>query len=172
PVVVRLRPVARRGLSAATAVVLALAVTSTALSYPRSMAWTAPGFGPSYAIATDSNVDWGQGLYELQSWSKGRDPFVAYFGPRGITTADIASARPLIGANPADITGWVAASATAINSSDRSELAWLRNYCPVRILANSVLVNRFAQPPEVAPAPAKPATLCAGPFSHRAGQTG
>ena len=39
---------------------------------PSSAAWTAPPLRPGYAVATDSNLDWGQGLYALRSWSHGR----------------------------------------------------------------------------------------------------
>lgn len=171
PVVAGLRPAWRHGLTAALAVLLAAGAASTALSFPDSLAWTAPPFRPGYAVATNSNVDWGQGLYALQSWSRGRHPWVSYFGPRGVTAADIPGARPLLGTAPGQVSGWVAVSATALTSADSSQLGWLRNYCPVGVLAGSILIYRFAAPPAAAPAPARPATLCAGPRSSRtAGQ--
>ena len=55
---------------AAVAALLAAGATVTALSFPGSIAWTAPPFTPGYAAATDSNIDWGQGPYALQSWSR------------------------------------------------------------------------------------------------------
>ncbi|HEU0239447.1 MAG TPA: glycosyltransferase family 39 protein [Micromonosporaceae bacterium] len=158
----------RRALVPVASLLLVAGAVSTGLSYPHSIASTAPPFTPGYAEATDSNIDWGQGFYALQSWSQGRNPWVAYFGPRGLSVADIPGARPLVGADPSAVTGWVAVSATALTSANRTQLAWLRNYCPVDVLADSILVYRFAEPPVVAPAPARPATQCAGPYSHRA----
>jgi hypothetical protein len=67
------------------------------------------------------------------------------------------------------VSGWVAVSATALTSADSARLAWLRNYCPVDALAGTILVYRFREPPLVLPAPARPATQCAGPWSIRAG---
>jgi hypothetical protein len=85
--------VARKRLAGAiVAVLLGTAVLGTAGSFPRSIGWTAWPFRPGYAMVTDSNVDWGQGLYALRAWSASRDPWVAYFGPRGITTSDIPAA--------------------------------------------------------------------------------
>ena len=95
-------PAVRRG-GHGRALVLALA--SRAGPLPDSIAWTAWPFRPNYTVATDSNVDWGQGLYALRSWSASRDPWVGYFGPRGITTADIPGARPLLGAPPGHVSG-------------------------------------------------------------------
>jgi hypothetical protein len=169
PLVQRLGPAWGRGLTAGVAVLLAAGAASTGLSFPTTLAWTAPPFTPGYAVATDSNIDWGQGFYALQSWSKGRQPWVAYFGPRGLTESDIPGARALLGAAPSAVSGWVAVSATALTSADSAQLAWLRNYCPVDVLVGSILVYRFQQPPEEAPAPARPATRCAGPWSTRAG---
>jgi len=167
PVVRRVGPAWRRALTATATVLVTAGITSTALSFPASLAWTAPPFTPGYAVATDSNVDWGQGFDALRSWSRGRDPWVAYFGPRGLSEADIPGARRLLGAAPNAVSGWVAVSATALTSAYSTQLAWLRNYCPVDVLAATILVYRFEQPPEVAPAPARPATQCAGPWSTR-----
>ena len=90
----------KRLAAAAVAVLLGAALLSTAGSFPRSIAWTTWPFRPGYAAAADSDLDWGQGLYALRSWSAGRHPWVAYFGPRGITAADIPGARPRLGAAP------------------------------------------------------------------------
>jgi Dolichyl-phosphate-mannose-protein mannosyltransferase len=169
PVVQRLGLTWRRAITTAAAVLLALGVASTALSFPTSVAWTAPPFTPGYAAATDSNVDWGQGFYALRSWSKGRDPWVTYFGPRGLSESDIPGARPLLGAVPSEVSGWVAVSATALTSADSTRLAWLRNYCPIDVLAGTILVYRFQEPPVVLPSPDRPATRCAGPWSTRTG---
>jgi hypothetical protein len=152
---------------AVTAVLLIVALLSTAGSFPDSIAWTAWPFRPNYTVATDSNVDWGQGLYALRSWSASRDPWVGYFGPRGITTADIPGARPLLGTAPEHVSGWVAVSVTALNSANRSALSWLRTWCPVAILDGSVLIYHFRQAPVASsPAPAsRPAPLCPGEWS-------
>ena len=58
-------------------------------------------FRPAYTAATDSNIDWGQGLYALSAWSASHHPWIMYFGPRGITPAAIPGARPLPGTAPA-----------------------------------------------------------------------
>jgi hypothetical protein len=164
--------VTRRLASMAVGVVLgaALAVAGviTVYSFPNSIAYTAAPFRPGYRVATDSNVDWGQDFGLLSTWSRGRHPFVAYFGPRGVTGADIAGSRPLVGAAPAHITGWVAASASDLTSTDRSALSWLRAYCPVGTLGGSILVYHFTVAPTAAAGPAAPAPLCApGSVSHR-----
>jgi len=153
---------------AVVAVLLGAAVLSTAGSFPGSIAWTAWPFRPGYAVVTDSDVDWGQGLYALRSWSATRDPWVAYFGPRGITTSDIPGARPLLGTASSRLAGWVAASVTAVNSANRSSLAWLRAWCPVGILDGTILIYHFSRPPASTSArrpPPRPAPLCPGQWS-------
>jgi 4-amino-4-deoxy-L-arabinose transferase-like glycosyltransferase len=158
----------RRLAGAAVTVLLGAAVLSTAGSFPRSVAWTAWPFRPGYAVATDSDVDWGQGFYALRAWSASRDPWVAYFGPRGITTADVPGARPLLGAAPARPDGWVAASVTALNSANRPALSWLRAWCPVAVLDGAILIYHFGRPPALTPArpsPPRPAPLCPGQWS-------
>jgi hypothetical protein len=160
----------RRLMGMALSTVLALAAAVTALSFPDSVAYTAPPFTPGYRVATDSNVDWGQDFALLANWSPGRHPYVAYFGPRGITNADIPGSRRLIGVAPDSITGWVAASATDLTSALRSDaLGWLRAYCPVRTLGGSILLYHFTTSPTSARGPSTPAPLCHGAVSHRAG---
>jgi len=92
---------------------------------------------------------------------------VAYFGPRGITDADIRGAHRLVGVAPRNISGWVAASASDLTSADRGALAWLRAYCPVGTLGGSILLYHFTVSPTAAPGPATPAALCPGSVSHR-----
>jgi hypothetical protein len=162
--------VGRRLTAIALGAVLALAAALTALSFPDSLAYTAPPFTPGYRVATDSNVDWGQDFYLLATWSRGRHPYVAYFGPRGITYADIPGARRLIGVAPATISGWVAASATDLTSALRNDdLAWLRAYCPVGTLGGSILLYHFTASPTAARGPSTPAPFCSGTVSHRIG---
>jgi hypothetical protein len=153
---------ARRSWAGLSLVAAAVAVSGVALvlSSPDSLAWAAPPFAPAYRVATNSDVDWGQGLYRLEDWSSGKDPWVAYFGPRGFGVNYISGARRLLGAKPGSVVGWVAVSATDLTSSDRSQLAWLRAYCPVGQLGGSILLYHFAQPPSAGPGPARPAGLC------------
>jgi hypothetical protein len=162
--------VGRRLVGMALGTVLALAAALTALSIPDSIAYTAPPFTPAYRVATDSNVDWGQDFNLLATWSQGRHPYVVYFGPRGITDADIPGARRLVGVAPSTITGWVAASATELTSALRNDsLGWLRAYCPVRTLGGSILLYHFTTAPTAEPGPSTPAPLCHGSVSRRTG---
>jgi Dolichyl-phosphate-mannose-protein mannosyltransferase len=157
----------RRAAAGVVAGLLAAGLAATASSFPDSLTWTAPLWRPGYAAATNSNLDWGQGLYPLMTWSRGRHPWVSYFGPRGLdTAAALPPARPLPDTAPDRISGWVAVSATALTSADRAQLSWLWSYCPVRVLAGSILIYRFAAPPTVQPsAAARPAGLCPGHWS-------
>jgi hypothetical protein len=159
--------VSRRLAAMAIGVVLAVAAAVTVYSFPSSIAYTAAPFRPGYRVATDSNVDWGQDFSLLTTWSRGRHPYVAYFGPRGITSADIPGARPLVGVAPARVSGWVAASASDLTSADRDSLSWLRAYCPVGTLGGSILLYHFTVAPTAGAGPPAPAPLCAGAVSHR-----
>ena len=161
----------KRVAGAAVAVLLGAAVLGTAGSFPRSIAWTTWPVRPGYAAATDSDLDWGQSLYALRSWSTGRRPWVAYFGPRGVITADIPGARPLLGVAPVRVGGWVAVSVTALNSANRSSLGWLRAWCPVAVLDGTILVYHFSKPPAETRVrlPARPAPLCPGEWSSAPG---
>jgi 4-amino-4-deoxy-L-arabinose transferase-like glycosyltransferase len=167
PLAARWRPVAQRTALAVAAAATALAVAATATSFPQSLAWTSWPFRPAYTAVTDSNVDWGQGLYALRAWSAAHHPYVLYFGPRGVDTTDIPGARPLPAGPAPRVTGWVAVSVTALNSSNRAELSWLRRWCPVRVLDGSILLYRFREPPGgVATAvPAVSPPICPGSWS-------
>jgi len=158
--------VGRRAVAASVGALVALGAAVTAASFPNSLSYTSPPFTPGYRVATDSNVDWGQDFGQLVAWSRDRHPYVAYFGARGITWASVPGARNLVSTPPGDITGWVAASASDLTSADRSTLAWLRAYCPVKTLGGSILIYDFTSPPTPAPGPAAPAALCRG-TSHR-----
>jgi hypothetical protein len=167
PLVARWAPAARRAALAGVATMAGLALAATVASFPSSLSWTTWPFRPAYTAVTDSNVDWGQGLYALSTWSAAHHPYVLYFGPRGVGTAAMPGARPLP-ADPAQhVTGWVAVSVTALNSSDRAELSWLRRWCPVRVLDGSILIYRFREPPGglAAAAPAVSPPVCPGSWS-------
>jgi 4-amino-4-deoxy-L-arabinose transferase-like glycosyltransferase len=157
-----------RAVGAVLALAVAVAVVMTSFSAPHSLAWTAPPFRPAFQVATNSNVDWGQDFGLLDQWSVGRDPYVAYFGPRGVGRAQLPPSRPLVGTAPSRIDGWVAASASALTDQDRGPLAWLRAYCPVGTLGGTILLYHFASPPTDVPGGATPAAVCPGPNSHRA----
>jgi hypothetical protein len=149
--------------SALGVVTIAVAGVFTIGSAPDSLAWAAPPFAPAYRSVTNSDVDWGQGLYQLQSWSTGKHPWVAYFGPRGIGSAEIPGSRSLIGTPLDHLTGWVAVSATNLTSAESASLAWLRTYCPVGELDGSILLYRFRRPPQGVAGPPRPAAICAAP---------
>jgi hypothetical protein len=159
--------VTRRLAVSAIGVLLAAAAAITVGTFPNSIAYTAAPFRPGYRVATDSNVDWGQDFSALATWSRGRHPYVAYFGPRGVSGADIAGSRPLVGVAPARISGWVAASASDLTSADRDSLSWLRAYCPVGTLGGSILLYHFTVAPTAGAGPPAPAPLCAGTVSRR-----
>ena len=154
---------------------LLVGVVTTGLSFPDSLSWTAPPFHPAYTATTDSDVDWGQGLYQLQTWAHGRRILVAYFGPRGLKVAAVVpTARALTGVPVSQVRGWVAVSATDLTSAvaltggvNRATIGWLRNYCPVTVLGGSILVYHFVEAPIKARAPARPALPCSGPNSTR-----
>ncbi len=137
-----------------------LAVGATVASNPHSLAWTSVPFRPGYQSASDSNVDWGQDFYRLQAWSVGRHPAVAYFGPRGLTSAQVPGAHPLALSEPSQVRGWVAVSATWLTTTDHQALSWLRAYCPLGTLGGSILLYRFDVPPTAAAGPDRPAAVC------------
>lgn len=154
---IALRTIAGTFVVAAIVVVAGLA---TVFSSPNSLAWVTPPLGPAYRVMTNSDVDWGQGFYRLQAWSVGKDPFVAYFGPRGLGVSAIPHARPLLDTPPDHVVGWVAVSATDLTSAERSQLAWLRSYCPVGQLGGAILLYYFDRPPLADPGPAEPPGYC------------
>ena len=132
-----------------------------------SLSWTLPGIGPGYQLVADSNLDWGQSLWDLREWSETHHPWIAYFGVAGIDATSVPGARPLTKA-PDSLTGWVAVSVSLLAVYDHHQLAWLRAYCPVEVLDKSVLIYRFRSPPDqttIGPDGLPP--LCAGGTSER-----
>jgi hypothetical protein len=130
---------------------------------PHSLAWTAPPFRPGYQVATDSNLDWGQDLYALARFARHKDIAVMYFG-----TVDPAlvvhRAKPL-GTRPPN--GWVAVSASYLTAWGGADLSWLRAYCPVRAINDTILVYRFDREPDRRPGPQRPAAVCSTSISRR-----
>jgi hypothetical protein len=149
----------RVGTIAVLLAVLIAGVTTVA-SAPYSLSWASFPFAPGYLAASNSDVDWGQGLYELQDWAQGKHPWVVYFGPRGLGVGDVPGARPLLAARPQRLVGWVAVSATDLTTEHRTQLAWLRGYCSVGDLAGSILLYRFATPPTLEAGPSRPLGHC------------
>jgi hypothetical protein len=141
-------------------------------AWQNALAWTAPPFHPGYRFASDSNLDWGQGLYRLASWSKHRDPWVAYFGADGVYPEQVAQVKELLvpgvdawsmdqlRPNLSQVRGWVAISASLVTTWGRDDLAWSRAYCPVGELDGSILLYYFATPPDARPGPADPPGVC------------
>ncbi len=149
----------RRWAGLALAGLAAASVAGAAASFPNSLAWVDPVFGPGYRVADNADLDWGQDFYALASWSD-RHPRapLAYFGSAGLTAA-LASTHPsLTRADPRTLRGWAAASATELVTS--SSLAWLRAYCPVRVIDGTLLIYRFASPPGAGSGPVSPASPC------------
>ncbi|MCU1353971.1 MAG: hypothetical protein JWM05_3180 [Acidimicrobiales bacterium] len=112
-----------------------------------SLSWTSPLVGSGPAAAADSNLDWGQSWPALVRWSRTHHPWVSYFGPAGLDARFLAGARPLLHA-PADMTGWVAVSASNLTVYERDRLRWLRAYCPVGVLDRTIVLYRFRNPPD------------------------
>lgn len=147
------------------AVVQVVALLSAA---GHALAWTTPPFRPAYRWVSDSNLDYGQDLWRVRDWARGRNPWVAVISPRGLEVGG--DSRPLVGADPAEVTGWVAVGATALTVVNRDELSWLRKYCPVGTLGGgSTLLYRFDEPPSAAPGPDRPVAPCFGAEVSREG---
>jgi len=131
---IALQPRARQLVTAAVAAGgLAAVLTGPAL------AWTSPLVGRGYTVAADSNLDWGQGFSALQRWAVGKRPWVSYFGGAGLDVQELPGARKL-GRGPAGVRGWTAVSASDLYVYRRDDLAWLRDRCPVRVLAKTILI--------------------------------
>jgi hypothetical protein len=113
---------------------------------PDALAWTSPPFRPGYRITGDANLDWGQDFRDLRAWARGNRPWVAYYGAQA--QGSIPRSPPLLGANPQEVRGSVAASARLLTSARDSPLAWLRAYCPVDDLGGTILLYRFADHPD------------------------
>ncbi len=144
-----------------------VALVQTVRSAPNSLAWVDPGLGPSYQVASNSSLDWGQDFYVLRRWATVHRAFVASFG-LDLTVADIPGARPLlvhhgsqlVSVDPRSIRGWVAVSASVLTAGGYPQLGWLRAYCPVGRLDGTILLYRFSEGAEEGPAPITPAGLC------------
>jgi hypothetical protein len=137
---------ARRTLGLAALILLAALNAADALRY-------APGYlsyfnvlvspSRSYRLLTDSNLDWGQGLWKLREYQQqhpGETIHLAYFGSVDPAIYGI-QAEPL---RPQErVTGTVVVSATAITGQllrDSSSYRWLLQYPPKAILDHCLFV--------------------------------
>ena len=131
-------------------------------SHPHSLSWTAPFLGPGWQVAADANVDWGQDFYRLEDWAADKDaPYISYFGfgptfelneiPDAVSAfpnpGGVLAASPTVAPVPRG-TEWIAISASILNSGPALTIA-LRDYCPVDIVGETILIYRF---PDGAPA--------------------
>ena len=124
-----------------------------------SLAWTAPPFTPAYRFVSDSNLDYGQDNDRVAAWAAQHPgAWVALLRPRGVDNPS--GTRELRGAAPAEVTGWIAVSATRLTVLDRDELSWLRAYCPVGDIGGSVLLYRIDATVDPTPGPVMPAAPC------------
>ena len=141
-------------------------VAAVVAAGPHSLAWTPPPFTPAYRHVSDSNVDFGQDLWRLRDWSRGKQPWVAVMRARGLDAPD--GSRPLVDADPAEVRGWAAVGVTSLTVISRDELAWLRAYCPVGTLGGGgILLYRFDEPPSAEPGPDRPVAPCWGAAASR-----
>jgi hypothetical protein len=153
---------------------LAVQVVAMAEARTHALAWTTPPFRPAYRWVSDSNVDYAQDLGRVDDWVAAQraatpdEPVhVSLLRPRGVL--DPVGTAPLRAADPGALRGWVVVSATRLTALDREALSWLRAYCPVGTIGGSVLLYRFAAPPDTSAGPSMPVTSCsAGRFSTRA----
>jgi hypothetical protein len=144
-----------RGPRALPILLVAGSAAFTAVSLPHSISWTAPPFHPGYRYATDSNLDLGQDVYDLQRWARGKHPWIACYSPRGSgCVTDVPGARQLQKyANPRNIHGWVAMSSTTLNLGGWDP--WLSRLKPVGTINGTVLLYRLPGSP-LARSPARP----------------
>ena len=161
--ITQLRP---RPRLAAVGVIAAGQLVAAVAAYPHSLAWTPPPFTDGYRAVSDSSIDFGQANDEVRS-RQHREPFVAasLLAPRGF---DVLPGVPRVeDVSPDELVGDVAVGATVLTVLQRDELGWLRAYCPVEVIGDSVLVYRFDRPPDTRPADGTPAAPCHGSVSRR-----
>jgi Dolichyl-phosphate-mannose-protein mannosyltransferase len=112
-------------------------------SAPHSMAWTAPPFDPGYRATTDSNLDWGQDVYPLQRWARGKHAWIACFSPKGVGCVEGVPGARRLGkhAGRSRVHGWVAISSTLLNLDGWDP--WLRHIKPAGTIDGTVLFYRL-----------------------------
>ncbi len=152
-------------------VVAAIQLASLWTGIGHSLAWTAPPFHPGYQVATDSNLDWGQDLYLLRDWAGHRPFTVVYFGtvdPRAVVRSAHLATFDVLSGRSVPYGGVLAVSASDLTAGvDVNTLSWLRAYCPVDVVGDTMLIYRFDRVPDRRPGPDEPASPCPGPRSRR-----
>ncbi|HZW42209.1 MAG TPA: hypothetical protein VFE99_07890, partial [Agromyces sp.] len=138
-------------------------------STPRSLAWTTPPLRPGYQVAADSNLDWGQDLYRLRDWIRNHpDAVVFYFGtvdPKSLFEESRSLSTTVERDQPP--AGRYAVSASHLTDWSSKSLAWLRAYCPVGLVGDSILVYRFHDTPNLGlRGDQEPPEVCKSAFSH------
>lgn len=141
-------------------------LAATAVAHPTSLAWTPLPFADGYRYVSDSSVDFGQALRTVEG-AHADEPFVAVsvVTPRGLSRPD--GTIGVAGAEAEELVGRIAVGATPLLVTDAPELSWLRAYCPVEVLDDSVLVYELAVPPDQTPSSGRPAAPCPGGPSRR-----
>jgi hypothetical protein len=154
------------GVAALAAVQLGLLVGSG----PSSLGWTMPGLRPEHRWAGTQATDLGQDRDRLADWADeraaaGQPVAAALLMPLGEDLPD--GVRSLDDVPADELTGWVAVSASRLVTFG-PELSWLRAHCNVGSVGRSILLYRFAEPPDRGTGPGLPVAACPGATtSHR-----
>jgi hypothetical protein len=111
-------------------------------SLPHVFSWTMPPFRPAYKYVSDSNLDWGQDMHDVQRWARGKHPWIACYSPRGSgCTEDVPGARQLLYATPrSQVHGLVAISSTSQNLLEWHP--WLRHEKQIGTIDGTVMLYR------------------------------
>lgn len=151
-------------------VLVASQVVLAVSSHPGSIGWTMPPARPSYRAAGAAATDIGQDLERLDAWAEAHRPVaVATVRSRGYPSPP--DSRALRELRAEDVTGWVAVSVSTLVTFG-ADLAWLRAYCPIDQIGQSILVYRFDRPPDPTPGPDFPVRSCGGSsYSRRTDAT-
>ncbi|MEA2428295.1 MAG: hypothetical protein QOF37_1923, partial [Thermoleophilaceae bacterium] len=99
-------------------------------------------FRPGYKYVTDSNLDWGQDVPDLQRWARGKQPWIACYAPRGTgCIEDVPGARRLRKFTPqSQVHGLVAISSTLQNLLEWHP--WLRHEKQIGTVDGTIMLYR------------------------------
>jgi 4-amino-4-deoxy-L-arabinose transferase-like glycosyltransferase len=148
----------KQWLTQLAAVGLILMTAESLWVYPHSLAFfNLPSGGPTagHFHLLDSNVDWGQDLYELRDWinqnSEKRPLFVAYSGVFDPHVMGIDTARPpeKVDEKPPELPpGWYAISVNHLHGYDdpNGPFTYFLNRVPVDRAGYSILIYHVAEP--------------------------
>lgn len=164
-----------RLVAAAASAAVGLQLAAMVASHPHTLAWTVPPFRPAYRWVADANLDWNQDFWRLADWSQGKQPWIAVVPAPGLGVHLIPGGRQLLSQDPTHIQpgDYVAAFGSILTTYKRQELSWLRAYCPVGDIGDSIVLYRFHDEPDTRPGPEQPAAPCKeGPSTRVAEATG